>query len=112
MNVSSRTPEGLPHRCPVCDKYASVEPSSPAGDSICPSCGQLLWWFRDRFGAVAELGDSLVADLGMDSLDTVELVMELEEQFGVQISGSELDQIQTVEDAIRAILRHRCGEAA
>jgi acyl carrier protein len=112
MNVSSRTPEGLPHRCPVCGEYASVEPSFPAGDSVCPSCGQLLWWFRDRFGVGAELGDLLVADLGMDSLDTVELVMELEEEFGVQISGSELEQIQTVEDAIRAILRHRRGEAA
>jgi acyl carrier protein len=84
----------------------------PAGDSVCPNCGQLLWWFRDRFGTDVEVGDLLVADLGMDSLDTVELVMELEEQFGVQISGGELEQIQTVEDAIRAILKQRRGEAA
>jgi acyl carrier protein len=111
MNVSSRTPEGLPHRCPVCGNYASVEPS-PAGDSICPSCGQLLWWFRDRLGAGVELESLLTADLGADSLEIVELVMELEEEFGVSISDTEAEQIQTVEDAIRAIMKRRRGEAA
>jgi acyl carrier protein len=112
MNVSSRTPEGLPHRCPVCGKYASVEPSFPAGDSICPSCGQLLWWFRDRYGASTELHSSFTVDLGADSLELVELVMELEEEYDIRISENEAEQIQTVEDAIRAILRLRRGEAA
>jgi acyl carrier protein len=112
MNVSSRTPEGLPHRCPVCGKYASVEPSFPAGDAVCPSCGHLLWWFRDRFGASAELGSSFTIDLGADSLELIELVMELEEEYDIRIPESEAEQIQTVEGAIRAILKHRRGEAA
>lgn len=109
MTISSRTPEGLPHRCPVCDKYASVEPSYPAGDSICPSCGELLWWFRDRFGASVALESLLTDDLGADSLELVELAMELEEEYGIRIPESEAKQIKTIEDAMRAILRHRRG---
>jgi acyl carrier protein len=57
--------------------------------------------------------ESLLADdLGADSLELVELVMELEEEFGVSISDDEAEQIQTVEDAIRAIMRQRRNEAA
>ena len=41
-----------------------------------------------------------VEDLGADSLDTVELVMALEEEFGVNIPEEEADKIQTVKDAV------------
>jgi acyl carrier protein len=58
------------------------------------------------------LESSLTDDLGADSLELVELVMQLEEEFGVSISDDEAHQIQTVEDAIRAILRQRRDEAA
>ncbi len=112
MTISSRTPEGLPHRCPVCGKYASVEPSLQAGDAVCPSCGHLLWWFRDRLGASVRLESFLTDDLGADSLELVELVMELEEEYGVGISAEEWEKIETVEDAIRAIMRQRRDEAA
>ncbi|MEX2141582.1 MAG: acyl carrier protein [Pirellulales bacterium] len=53
-----------------------------------------------------------VADLGADSLEVVELVMSLEEEYDVSIPDSEAEEIKTVEDAIRAILRHRRDEAA
>jgi len=39
-------------------------------------------------------------DLGADSLDTVELVMALEEEFDVEISDEDAEKIQTVKDAI------------
>ena len=43
MNPASRTPEGTPNRCPVCGKWASIEPSSyPTHDAPCPHCGHLL----------------------------------------------------------------------
>ncbi len=44
---------------------------------------------------------SFVEDLGADSLDTVELVMAFEEEFGVDISDEDAEQMRTVGDAIR-----------
>ena len=44
-------------------------------------------------------------DLGADSLDTVELVMAFEEEFGSEISDSEAEKILTVGDAIKFIER-------
>ena len=46
---------------------------------------------------------SFVEDLGADSLDTVELVMAFEEEFGSEISDSEAEKILTVGDAIKFI---------
>lgn len=46
---------------------------------------------------------SFVNDLGADSLDTVELVMELEEEFDIQIPDDAADKIQTVGQAIKFI---------
>jgi acyl carrier protein len=43
---------------------------------------------------------SFVDDLGADSLDTVELVMALEEEFGAEIPDSDAEKIATVHDAI------------
>ena len=49
---------------------------------------------------------SFVNDLGADSLDTVELVMELEEEFDITIPDEEAEQIQTVGQAIDYIEEH------
>jgi acyl carrier protein len=43
---------------------------------------------------------SFVDDLGADSLDTVELVMAFEEEFGTEIPDEDAEKIQTVKDAI------------
>lgn len=43
---------------------------------------------------------SFVDDLGADSLDTVELVMALEEEFGCEIPDEEAEKIQTVQQAV------------
>ena len=48
-----------------------------------------------------------IDDLGADSLDTVELVMALEEEFGVEISDEDAEKIQTVGDVIKYIEEHQ-----
>jgi acyl carrier protein len=54
---------------------------------------------------------SFVEDLGADSLDTVELVMAFEEEFGIEIPDEDAEQLQTVGDAIR-YLQEKGGGAA
>ena len=43
---------------------------------------------------------SFAADLNADSLDTVELIMEIEKEFGIQIPDEDTQKISTVQDAI------------
>ena len=50
---------------------------------------------------------SFVDDLGADSLDTVELVMALEEEFETEIPDEEAENITTVKEAIEYILAHQ-----
>ena len=49
---------------------------------------------------------SFVEDLGADSLDTVELVMALEEEFETEIPDQDAEKIATVEDVIKYIKEH------
>lgn len=49
---------------------------------------------------------SFVDDLGADSLDTVELVMALEEEFGTEIPDEDAEKITTVQQAIDYIQSH------
>ena len=49
---------------------------------------------------------SFVNDLGADSLDTVELVMEFEEEFDITIPDEEAEKIQTVGQAIQYVEEH------
>jgi acyl carrier protein len=46
---------------------------------------------------------SFVEDLGADSLDTVELIMAFEEEFGVEISDEDAEKIRKVKDAVAYI---------
>ena len=49
---------------------------------------------------------SFIEDLGADSLDTVELVMALEEEFGIEIPDEEAEKIMRVKDAVDYIKAH------
>jgi acyl carrier protein len=52
---------------------------------------------------------SFIDDLGADSLDTVELVMAFEEEFGVEIPDDAAEKILTVKDAIAYIEENNAG---
>jgi acyl carrier protein len=51
-------------------------------------------------------GASFIDDLGADSLDTVELVMALEEEFDIEIPDEEAEKIASVENAVDYIKNH------
>ena len=52
---------------------------------------------------------SFIEDLGADSLDTVELVMALEEEFGIEIPDEDAEKMVTVGDAIKYIDQKSAG---
>lgn len=49
--------------------------------------------------------DSLIKDLGMDSLDIVELVMHIEEEFDVGLLESEMEKVKTIRDVEKLICK-------
>lgn len=49
---------------------------------------------------------SFIDDLGADSLDLVELIMAMEEEFGLEISDEDAEKIQTVQDVVNYISEH------
>ena len=57
----------------------------------------------DKLGAEEdkiEPNSSFVDDLGADSLDTVELIMQLEEEFGIEIPDEDAEKMTTVQSAV------------
>lgn len=64
----------------------------------------------DRLGVdedKVKLESSFKEDLGADSLDVVELVMELEDEFDLEISDEDAEKINTVGDVVRYIESHK-----
>jgi acyl carrier protein len=122
--ISSRTPEGFPSRCPLCGAQTDLE-FSDHRDAPCPNCGHLLWQaatilsvvqqrVAERLGINADSisPETIFADLGADSLDVVELVMELEEELNIDLADEDAAQIHSVSDAIRFIDERRRSSSA
>ena len=57
--------------------------------------------------AQAKEDAKFIDDLGADSLDTVELVMAFEEEFGIEIPDEDAEKIQSVRDAYNYIDQHK-----
>jgi acyl carrier protein len=129
--VSSHTPEDAPNWCPLCRAAIRIEPSSGTLDAPCPACGALLWFLPTSQGPVIysavtasavfdrardifaeNLGinvDALDAgtftrEIDADSLNVVELVMAIEEEFHITMRDEDASQIKTIGDAIRYLI--------
>lgn len=78
-------------------------------ENIANSVKELI---REQLDVSGELSDSasFTEDLGADSLDIVELVMGLEEKFGLEISDADAEKISTVGDAIKYIEAAQASE--
>jgi acyl carrier protein len=48
-------------------------------------------------------GATLLGDLDLDSLDTMELTLQMEEKYGIEIPDEELEDLETVQDAVELI---------
>ena len=57
---------------------------------------------RDELGATVDIKttDSLVNDLNADSLDTITMIMAIEEEFHIELSDESCEKVKTVQDAI------------
>ena len=61
---------------------------------------------EDTLGVEEVRNDQTFEELGADSLDTVELIMEIEEEFNLDISDEDAEKITTVQDAIDYVVEH------
>jgi acyl carrier protein len=63
---------------------------------------------EQKGGSIDEIKEEAsFADLGFDSLDTVELVMKLEEETDVEIPDTEAEKLKTVKDVIEFVKSHK-----
>src|SRR5262245_12811760 len=97
--------------CPVCGSRTLLEFYEPAGAALCADCGHILRWFCDRFSLRTLLLETRLGDLGADSLDLVELVMEIEEEFSVSLPDESIDESLTIGRLINMLMRLRHEEA-
>ena len=61
---------------------------------------------EDTLGVEEVRNDQTFEELGADSLDTVELIMEIEEEFEIDIPDEDAEKITTVQDAIDYVIEH------
>ncbi len=73
---------------------------------------KLTEMIREQLNTDAAINEdtSFKDDLGADSLDLFELIMGMEEEFGVEIPTDDLENIQTVGDVIKYLKEHGANE--
>src|SRR5262245_9848948 len=96
--------------CPVCGCRTLLEFYEPAGAALCADCGHIVRWFCDRFSLRTLVLEASLADLGADSLDLVELVMEIEEEFSVSFPDEAIDERLTIGRLINMLMQLRQEE--
>ncbi len=97
-------------RCAVCSNSTLSDSDEPRGAGLCVRCDVILRRLSDRLVPLYDvepdrisLSTSFLEDLDTDSMDEVELASALEEEFGVEISDQEAEEIKTVADLVRLL---------
>jgi anti-sigma B factor antagonist len=93
MSISSRTPEGLPSRCPICGAVPNLELSEPAGDAPCPNCGCLVW--HDGEVVVRPPGPILTPEALEEAMAGLARWVESEERPRVRFDLQDVDYISS-----------------
>lgn len=100
MTIATRTPEGFPSRCRICGKASAIDYSSTGADAVCPTCGSLLSFLSGRLAVPIDASTRL-EDLGIDSLELVDLVMQVEHGCNIALDDAAAEEIHTVADLLR-----------
>jgi hypothetical protein len=105
MTIATPTPDG-PARCCICGATPARDSEGRVGEPLCDRCERLLLRFTDRHsrGPAAHRVLSLRTEwleVPEDSVSLIELVLELEQEMGVNPSQEELDRMRTVGDVLR-----------
>lgn len=91
--------------CPTCERPGELSFEAPWGAQVCAQCDELVRRMLPLLPTPDPASPS--NDLGADSLEVVEMVMEMEEALGLDIPSGEISEIHSFEDAVRTLQRHR-----
>lgn len=98
--------------CPICNGIAPTEPSAVGDATCCADCRQVLSWCRENYDRLA-FDDPAAITFNKtlfdpaDSLDIAEIVMEVEQHFGVTIPDEEWERFQSIADVVGCVVRLR-----
>ncbi|EGO02591.1 NDUFAB1, acyl carrier protein/NADH-ubiquinone oxidoreductase [Serpula lacrymans var. lacrymans S7.3] len=98
----TRRPSSVPHRLPHIRFSAAA---SLTRDNVQARVLNVVRGFEKVDSVKLSVDSSFAENLGLDSLDTVELVMAMEEEFAIEIPDAEADGIKTVQQAIEYIAK-------
>jgi acyl carrier protein len=93
--------------------YEAVEqaPVTPIDQDVVTRVQKIIAQQLNIASADIKIASKFIDDLGADSLDEVEIVMALEDEFAIVIPDDEADKIKTVQQAVAYIVKHK-GEGA
>ena len=111
MKASLRRQRGGHGECPCCSADIVVDSRQRFGILLCPSCDRVVWWWipsdQEAPYLSSDVHHDLLKDLGAVSFDMVKLVMLLEEELGMEIPDADASKLESVEDVMDYIEKHK-----
>lgn len=128
LSKTPRTLEGVPSQCPLCAAIICLEPAGSLGEATCPYCRGRLWFVQvfphglyypnaevspakrqkiaavvTKWAATTRQGALAVDDL--DSMELVELVLEMEQLLGVRLTEDAVREMKSLTDLLDFLVR-------